>query len=147
MTKAQDQRSHSMKEQAYNTDKVQEQDSRTQRKDNLKDLALWEINQIKKLVLGEVPQALEALILTLLDKIIETIDQAMSSELNKKKVLVESLRKSNQDLKDAHKEHRTMFRKLTRRIDADKEHRIMSKMLTRSIVSRLGCSQGASRFF
>ncbi|GJX96294.1 hypothetical protein Tco_0352092 [Tanacetum coccineum] len=42
-------------------------------------------NQIKKLVLGEVPQALEALILTLLDKIIETIDQAISSELNKRK--------------------------------------------------------------
>ncbi|GJV92793.1 reverse transcriptase domain-containing protein [Tanacetum coccineum] len=44
MTKAQDQRSHSMKEQAYNKDKVQEQDSRTQRQDNLKDLASRDIH-------------------------------------------------------------------------------------------------------
>ncbi|GJY43213.1 hypothetical protein Tco_0431426 [Tanacetum coccineum] len=32
-----------MKEQAYNKDNVQEQDSRTQRQDNLKDLALGKI--------------------------------------------------------------------------------------------------------
>ncbi|GJY22509.1 hypothetical protein Tco_0396167 [Tanacetum coccineum] len=49
MTKAQDQRSHSMKEQAYNKDKVQEQDSRTQRQDNIKDLASGEIVSLKSI--------------------------------------------------------------------------------------------------
>ncbi|GKE21308.1 hypothetical protein Tco_1432820, partial [Tanacetum coccineum] len=47
MTKAHNQRSHSMKEQAYNKDKVQEQDSRTQRQDNLKDLASGDIVSLK----------------------------------------------------------------------------------------------------
>ncbi|GJV28070.1 retrovirus-related pol polyprotein from transposon TNT 1-94 [Tanacetum coccineum] len=47
MKKTQDLRSHSIKEQAYNKDKVQEQDSRTQRQDNLKDLASGEIVSLK----------------------------------------------------------------------------------------------------
>ncbi|GKC15659.1 hypothetical protein Tco_1012441 [Tanacetum coccineum] len=41
--KAQDQRSHSMKEQAYNEDKVQDQVSRAQRQCNFKDLTSGEI--------------------------------------------------------------------------------------------------------
>ncbi|GJV49704.1 hypothetical protein Tco_1439916 [Tanacetum coccineum] len=36
-----------MKEQAYNKDKVQEQDARTQRQENLKDLASGEIVSLK----------------------------------------------------------------------------------------------------
>ncbi|GKA68047.1 hypothetical protein Tco_0767964 [Tanacetum coccineum] len=45
--KAQDQRSQSMKEQAYNEDKDQDKDSRTQRQDNLKDLASRDIVSLK----------------------------------------------------------------------------------------------------
>ncbi|GJV56632.1 hypothetical protein Tco_1457637 [Tanacetum coccineum] len=51
MTKAQDQRLHSMKEQAYNKDKDQDQDSRTQRQSNLKKP---NVEGFKDLTLGEI---------------------------------------------------------------------------------------------
>ncbi|GKE19634.1 hypothetical protein Tco_1427211 [Tanacetum coccineum] len=51
MTKAQDQRSHSMKEQAYNKDKDQDQDSRTKRQSNLKKP---KVEGFKDLASGEI---------------------------------------------------------------------------------------------
>ncbi|GJY13855.1 hypothetical protein Tco_0383164 [Tanacetum coccineum] len=64
MTKAQDLRSHNMKEQAYNKDK--DQDSRTQRQSNLhkstelrfKDLPSWEIVSLKILRSRKSPTAM-----------------------------------------------------------------------------------------
>nr|GEV09514.1 hypothetical protein [Tanacetum cinerariifolium] len=47
MIKAQDQRSLSMKEQAYNNDKDQDQDSRAQQQHNLNDLTSGEIVSLK----------------------------------------------------------------------------------------------------
>ncbi|GJT54809.1 hypothetical protein Tco_0989863 [Tanacetum coccineum] len=42
-------------------------------------------SQLKKLVLGEVSQAIKALVPTLLDQATETINQALNSEFNKRK--------------------------------------------------------------